>query len=197
MLYKSARALIKIYLKLVYRTKYIGEENLPKDGGYILCANHVSALDPFFLACGKVKECAFIAKAELFKFGFIRLVAKWFNIYPIKRGTGDIGGMKKAISLVNEGKTLVMFPEGTRSKDGKLGEGKSGVSLIAKKTGCVLVPCAINGKAKLFKKTKVIYGKPFILNEVKSSEELNLETKRLMKEISYLLEEFDENNTDC
>lgn len=194
MLYRAARALVKIYLKIVYRTKYYGEENLPADGGYILCGNHVSALDPFFLACGKLKECAFIAKAELFRFSVIRVLAKSFNIYPIKRGTGDIGGMKKAISLVNDGKTLVMFPEGTRSKDGKLGEGKSGVSLIAKKTGCVLIPCAINGKPRAFNQTRVMYGKPFRLNEVKNSEELNEETKRLMGEISHLLEELNEIN---
>ena len=85
-----------------------------------------------------------------------------------------------------------MFPEGTRSKDGKLGEGKSGVSLIAKKTGCTLVPCAINGKPKLFKKTIVNFGKPFVLADVKNSNELNLETQRLMGEIAMLLEEVNE-----
>ncbi len=194
MLYKAVRALAKVYLKLAYRVKFYGEENLPADGGYILCGNHVSALDPFFLACGMRKDCAFIAKAELFKFAFIRMVAKSFNIYPIKRGTGDIGGIKKAISVVNDGKPLVMFPEGTRSKDGKLGEGKNGVSLIAKKTGCFLVPCAINAKPRLFTQSKVIYGKPFKINEVNNSEELTAETTRLMKEISNLLEELNENH---
>ena len=122
------------------------------------------------------------------------MIAKSFNIYPIKRGTGDIGGIRKAISAINDGKPLVMFPEGTRSKDGKLGEGKNGVSLIAKKTGCMLVPCAINEKPRLFKKAKVVYGKPFKINEVNNSEELTAETARLMKKISGLLEELNENN---
>lgn len=192
MLYKTVYGIIKVVLKLLFRVKYIGEENFPEEGGYILCSNHVSGWDPLFLACSKTRECSFIAKAELLENKFIRLLSKKFNIYPIKRGTGDIGAIKKAISLIDEGNVLIMFPEGTRSKDGKLGEGKSGVSLIAKKTGCLLIPCAVNGKPKLFRQTKVIFGKPFRLNEVKTSDELNSETKRLMGEISKLLEEVNE-----
>ncbi len=196
-MYKLARAIIKLYLKMFYNVEYINREVIPKDGGYIFCANHVSAIDPFFLACAIKKECAFIAKAELFDNAFIRLVSKPFNIYPIKRGTGDIGAMRKAISLINDGEILVMFPEGTRSKDGKLLEGKSGVTLIAKKTGCRIVPCAIDKKPHIFKKTKVIFGEPYNVNETKTSEELNCETKRLMEKISCLLEEINENNTCC
>ena len=110
---------------------------------------------------------------------------------------GDIGAMRKAISLINNGEILVMFTEGTRSKDGKLLEGKSGVTLIAKKTGCRIVPCAINNKPHIFKKTKLIFGEPFTVNETKTSEELNCETKRLMEKIKRLMEEINENNTCC
>ena len=92
---------------------------------------------------------------------------------------------------------LVMFPEGTRSKDGKLLEGKSGVTLIARKTGCRIVPCAIDKKPRIFNKTKVIFGEPIKINETKNSQELNDETKRLMGKIAQLLEEINEKHSYC
>lgn len=86
-----------------------------------------------------------------------------------------------------------MFPEGTRSKTGKLGEGKNGVSLIAKKTGCHIVPCSVT-KPKIFKKTFVNFGEPYVQGEVSGSEDLSRETKKLMEKISVLLEESYEKN---
>jgi len=187
-MYKFGRAVVNIVLKIFYSTRYKNAQNLPSEGGCIICGNHVSALDPLILACATKRECSFIAKAELFDNFFIRWVSKAFNIFPVKRGTGDIGAMKKAISLVNDGAMLVIFPEGTRSKNGKLGEGKNGATLIAKKTGCQIVPCAIQ-KAKIFAKTEVVFGEPYRLGEVKGSEALNLETEKLMEKISGLMEE--------
>lgn len=194
-MYEVLRIIITIFFKLCFGYEVKGIENVPKEGGFLLCGNHVSGFDPLIIACPKgIRPVCFMAKAELMKFGFIRWLAGMVNIVPIKRGEGDLGAMRKAIELVKEGNPLIIFPEGTRSKDGKLGEGKNGAALIAKRSGCVVVPCAVNGKPRLFRKIRVVYQKPVNLD--KYFEEKNLEgaTEKIMKEIALGLEELNAGN---
>lgn len=170
-------------------------ENIPEGGGYVICSNHVSMFDPLIIAVTKkMPQCSFLAKEELFKAPVIRYLAKSIDIVPIKRGEGDLGAMRKTISLVNEGKTLIIFPEGTRSKDGKLGEGKDGVSFIAKKTDCTVIPCAINGKPRFLRKIRVTFRKPLKLAEYIEGKDIKKATSVLMSEIEAGLEELNGKN---
>ena len=194
-MYKALRIILNLFFKSFFGLEVRGTENIPKEGGFLLCGNHVSGFDPLVIACPKaVPPVCFMAKAELLNNGFIRWLAGKVNIVPIKRGEGDLGAMRKAIELVKGGNPLVIFPEGTRSKDGRLGEGKNGAALIARRSGCAVVPCAVNGKPRLFKKIRVVYRKPVNLD--KYFEEKNLEgaTGEIMKEIALGLEELNAGN---
>lgn len=192
-MYKFIKILFTVIFKIFNRIEYLNTENIPEGGGYILCPNHVSLFDPLIIAVAEnIPQCSFLAKEELFKNPLIRFLAKSIDIVPIKRGEGDLGAMRKTIALVNDKKTLIIFPEGTRSKTGSLGEGKDGVAFIAKRTNCMVIPCSINKKPRIFRKLKVMFGKPLYLKEYIEGKDLSPATQKLMSEISAGLDKLNE-----
>lgn len=161
---------------LLFPFKTIGRENIPDTPGQpplILCCNHISVIDPVFLEMCQKRHVYFMAKEEIFK----NRLATWFfakqlGAFPVKRGAGDTGALDTARRIVEEGKLLGIFPEGTRSKDGRLGRAKSGAALIAAQTGASVLPVAIatkNQKLRLFRPTRIVFGPPL------SPEELHLD----------------------
>ena len=169
--------LFRPLIRLVFPYRVIGIENIPPanpDSRLILCANHISLLDPVYLEVGLPRHVYFMAKAELFKNPILRwLIEKQYGAFPVKRGAGDTGALDTAGAIVREGKMLGIFPEGTRSKDGKLGRAKSGASLIAAQTHADILPVCIIAKgqhARAFHCTKIVIGKPL------TNEELHLES---------------------
>ena len=103
--------------KIVFKTQYIGRENVPKTGSLIIASNHRNSYDPGLIAAARVRKIHYMAKLELFN---LNKLASWMlrhlNAFPISRGTGDQRSLNYAIRLVEEGKVLGIFPEGTRSK---------------------------------------------------------------------------------
>ena len=188
-LYSVARDIVSVIVKICFRVKYIGCENIPDDTGYIYCANHISFTDPIFIACNRKLKFHFIAKEELFKFKPFGWLLKKVHAIPVKRGSGDIGAMKKGIEALNNKNNLMIFPEGTRSKTGEMGEAKNGMALLVKKTGCGVVPCALIGKPHFFKRSKVVYGKPVPAGFFEGEKDLNVITSYIVNEIKKLIEE--------
>lgn len=150
---------------LLFPFKAVGRENIPDTPGrppLILCCNHISVIDPVFLEMCQKRHVYFMAKEEIFK----NRLATWFfgkqlGAFPVKRGAGDTGALDTARRIVEEGKLLGIFPEGTRSKDGQLGRAKSGAALIAAQTGAAVLPVAIatkNQKLHLFRRTRIVFG---------------------------------------
>lgn len=153
------------YLLFPYKIK--GLENVPDQDGrhLILCSNHISNLDPVFLLAGiRKRPIYYMAKAELFTNRLaVWFFEKQFGAFPVRRGKGDTGSLETAERIVREGKLMGIFPEGTRSKDGRLGRAKSGAALIAARTGASILPVAIQAKGqrvRLFQKTHIMIGKP-------------------------------------
>ncbi|HHV51485.1 MAG TPA: lysophospholipid acyltransferase family protein [Candidatus Avimonas sp.] len=184
------------YLLFPYKVK--GMENVPKGQGHLmLCCNHISNLDPVFLLLAfKQRPIHFMAKAELFKNRFTAwLFSKVFGAFPVNRGKGDTESLKTAERLVNEGKLMGIFPEGTRSKDGKLGRGKSGAALIASRTGASVLPVAIktkNQKIKLFRKTNIYIGRVLTPEELRltgDNPDIKYASRVIMERIAGLMEE--------
>ncbi|WRS28093.1 lysophospholipid acyltransferase family protein [Oscillospiraceae bacterium MB08-C2-2] len=145
--------------------KYEGLENVPSDQGYILVSNHRSNYDPLFIVQKLKAQMHFMAKAELFRNPFFGWILRMVNAFPIERGKGDTGALEWATRITREGRILVMFPEGSRSKDGKLGRPRSGAAVIASQTGADILPCAVSFGSKLGFRSKVVvrYG-PLIKN---------------------------------
>ncbi len=129
--------------KTHYKVEYIGLENLERKGGFIIAPNHISAIDPLFIALASKRKYYYMAKYELFENPVMNVLMQQMNSFPIIRGKGDLKALNYAIELVRRGEVLCIFPEGTRSEDGTPQAAKSGVGYIARYSGADVIPVAI------------------------------------------------------
>jgi 1-acyl-sn-glycerol-3-phosphate acyltransferase len=139
--------LVKWWLK----TKPIGREILRRDRAQIIAANHTSQIDPVIIGviCGR--ETWFMAKEEIFKVSrFFGWLISTYNAMPVNRSGWDIAALKRCSDVLAQGKTLVLFPEGTRSKSGELEEFRSGVAMLAIMNNVPIVPAYISGLRRSF-----------------------------------------------
>ena len=166
MFYKIFKALCRIWYGIIFRTRVIGAENIPQNGAFILAANHVSNWDPPFLGTFIEREVCYMGKEELFKNPVMAWICRHLYVFPVKRGAADKTAIKTAVKILRDGKCLGIFPEGTRSKTGKLGKAEAGVSLIAAMTKAPIIPAAIVDTEKIFSRAvkfprlAVVYGAP-------------------------------------
>jgi len=187
-LYPFGRALCNGLLFPVYQYKVIGKENVPSEGGVLLCSNHISNFDPPTVGIAAPRQVHFMAKEELFSAPILGKILPHVNAFPVKRGMSDREALRKALAILKEGKVLGLFPEGTRSKTGELGEGLAGAGFFALRSDAHIVPCAIIGPYKPFRRLKVVFGKPINFDEHRknkiSAEEA---TNIIMNEIQQLI----------
>ena len=176
-----------ITIKLLFRVKKIGEENVPKEGACVLCANHISNWDPLTLVVYTKRKVRTMAKEELFNSRFLRIIAWIFEVFSVKRGTGDIEAIKTSLKILKDSDILAIYPEGTRKGMEKGVKPKNGAVLIALKAGVPIVPVAMQGNFKPFKKVRLIYGEPIYYNkeeiDTKNKDQIDELTNNLMKEI--------------
>ena len=174
--------------KIVFKTQYIGRENVPKTGSLIIASNHRNSYDPGLIAAARVRKIHYMAKLELFN---LNKLASWMlrhlNAFPISRGTGDQRSLNYAIRLVEEGKVLGIFPEGTRSKDGEIHRFKAGAFTLAKEAGAEILPVVLDGTKTLIKKNLAFnWGNRItvrVLPPVPAERVAALETHELMQEV--------------
>ncbi|MCW1928204.1 lysophospholipid acyltransferase family protein [Bhargavaea beijingensis] len=188
--YHFAKSVVYGVLKPLYRLDVKGTEHFPQEGGALVCANHISELDPPVVGITAPRPINFMAKAELFEAPILKNLLPNLHVFPVKRGLSDRNAIRTAVSLLKGGQVVGMFPEGTRSKDGTLGQGMSGAGFFALKGGdAVVVPCAIIGPYRPFRKVKVRYGKPLDITPFRErkagAEEV---TEAIMQEIRLLIE---------
>jgi len=189
MFYAFLCRLSKLYFKLFYRVSFQGVENVPKEGAIIICSNHISLLDMFLFAPHLYpRKIHFMAKQELFKIPVLSGIVNALGAYPVNRGKGDLQSAKTTLKLLNEGKAVGIFPEGTRrNKSKKKVKPKYGAVLFALESGAPIVPVGIFGNYRLFSKLKVVYGKPFNLpyktGEKVAKEEMQKIAEELMEKI--------------
>ncbi|MGD7045451.1 lysophospholipid acyltransferase family protein [Jeotgalibacillus proteolyticus] len=167
-LYHFARSLVKTVLTPIYRFKIIGRENFPKDGGVLLCANHIKLLDPPVVGVTAPRPVSFMAKEELFRMPVLKRLLPNLRAFPVKRGMSDREALRKGLSILKENNVIGLFPEGTRSKDGELKKGLAGAGFFALRSQAAVVPCAIIGPYKRFRRLKVVYGKPIPMEDLRS-----------------------------
>ena len=193
MFYKIFKMLCRFWFGLIFRTRVIGAENIPKSGAFILAANHVSNWDPPFLGTFIEREVCYMGKEELFKNPVMAWACRSLHVFPVKRGAADKTAIKTAVKILKEGKCLGIFPEGTRSKTGKLGKAEAGVSLIAAMTKAPIIPAAIVNTEKIFSRAEkfprlaVVYGTPMKFTaSTKDRDALNDFAQSIMNEIAKL-----------
>ncbi|MEH7176697.1 lysophospholipid acyltransferase family protein [Neobacillus vireti] len=188
--YSFARSAVATIFKPWYRIEVIGLEHFPKNGGVLLCTNHIHNFDPLVVGITAPRPVHFMAKEELFNVPVLGNIVRKCNAFPVKRGKGDRESLRAGLKVLKDGNVFGLFPEGTRSKTGEIGKGLSGAGFFALRAEAEVVPCAIIGPYKSLKKLKVVYGKPIAMEEVRaaraSAEEV---TELIMSEIHKLIKE--------
>ncbi len=146
--YPIVRAVLQAGVQIYFRRKGINRGHVPKKGGVLLAPNHRSFLDPFAIASCIRRPIYFMAKQEMFASRFRSWILNCMGAFPVRRGESDEEAMKTARTLLEQGKVVVIFPEGTRHKTGSLGEPKRGVGRLALETGVPVVPVAVIGSER-------------------------------------------------
>lgn len=169
MIYDITKFLFFLFLKIFFSLQMHGRENIPRDGAFIIASNHASYLDPFAAGIGCRQRINFMAKEELFKNRFLGWYLGKLHVFPLKRDTGDTKALKEAFRRLRKAEGLMIFPEGTRSEDGQIKEGKLGISILSHMAKAPVIPCYIggsfniwpsNGPFSLKGKLNIYYGKP-------------------------------------
>jgi 1-acyl-sn-glycerol-3-phosphate acyltransferase len=158
------RAILGNIFKFFYRIKPHNRENEIFDKPFIVCANHTSMLDVGAIVMSMKTQIRFMAKKEAFKVPVLNWFIKSMGAFPVDRKGGDVGAIKKAISMLKEGECIGIFPQGTRIPyvNPRETEVKDGVGMIATRAGVGVIPVFIknkSGKLKAFRRNDVIIGK--------------------------------------
>ncbi|QGP93709.1 Bifunctional protein Aas [Neomoorella glycerini] len=160
--YQFAKFVCYLFLRFFCRWEVQGRENFPLEGPVIVIANHISYLDPVAVGVAAPRTVRFMAKEELFHIPVVNWIIKGLHAFPVRRGRSDRAALKAALEVLQDGQVLGMFPEGTRSKDGRLLPFQHGAALLALKTGAPLLPVAVKNTNRVFRggRIKVIIGRP-------------------------------------
>jgi len=181
--YKFLQFIVTPILKIIYRVEIINKKNsyVNTENGLILCSNHLSALDPIMMCAYFPKPIYFLAKIEIFRNKFVKSIVSYFNAFPINREGFGLSVVKKAIEILKAGNVIGIFPEGTRSLSGEIGEIKKGIGLIAYLSNSPILTMALfnskkipdddkknikNKKKSLIPKIKIIYGEVINTKEI-------------------------------
>lgn len=194
-MYKILYGIIKVIFVFIFScifpTKAIGTENVPSMGKpVILAPNHLSNWDPPLVGAYIPRFMIYMAKEDLWNVPFLKYVMDWVKAIPVKREGADRTSIKRALADLKNGRCLCIFPEGARSKDGKLHAGAPGLGLLAAKSKVRVVPVAIIGtyKLKLFRPLTIVYGKPRYFEGKVDKVALQEFTDLIMSDIAELLE---------
>lgn len=186
LLYRLVRPIINLFVRLVFRPTYIGLENIPKSGRFVLAGNHTNNFDCVLLISSTKRVIHYLAKDSLTK-GILGPIFKAMGIIPVNRSIHDKGALNSAINTLQEDKVIGIFPEGTinRTKD-IIMPFKIGAVKMSKETDSKIIPFVITGEYKVFKKSVTIeFLKPIQIK----GDNLTKENEHLMKIISTKLEE--------
>jgi len=178
--YSFAKGVVRVVWTPFYRYEVIGQENIPKEGGVLLCGNHIHNFDPISIGLTCPRQIHFMAKEEIFRVPVLRTVVKALHGFPVKRGKGDRAALRTGLQILNDGHVLGLFPEGTRNKSGELGQAMAGAGFFALRTDCQVVPCAIIGDYKVFRKMKVVYGNPIDMKPLRERKASAMEVAEII-----------------
>lgn len=157
LLFRFSQWLIRCYLASRYRVEARGLDRIPRKGRLLFAVNHVSAIDPFIVGCRVPRVLFFMAKKELFEHPLLAPLVRFYNCIPIDRAEFSLSSMKRIEKLLQQGEAVLLFPEGTRTKTGKLAPLKNGVAMIAARNQADIMPVYIDG---LFRVTGSIFKRP-------------------------------------
>jgi 1-acyl-sn-glycerol-3-phosphate acyltransferase len=182
-LYKVLHALAVSLIHMLFRVRVSGQEHLPTEGPLLIASNHINVLDPLVIGVSVPRFVEFMAKDELFQVPLLARLIRYLGAFPVKRGAADRAALKRAIEVPERGGCLVIFPEGSRSRDGRIGKGMPGIAMVARRSMAPVVPCAIVGTYGFRKTISISFGEPIQPSPDDTNEAL---LDKLMTQILYL-----------
>ena len=170
-IYCFFKCIYRPLLKIIYRPKVIGKENIPKDGAIIIAGNHKHAVDPVVIMSSTNRIVHFLAKEEVCK-GLHGKIFNKLGVIRVYRSKANTKAVIEAENILKNGGTIGIFPEGTRNRtENKLLKFRSGTVRMAKDTNTLILPFAIEGKYRLFRKGLVLeFGKPIDVADMDTQE---------------------------
>ena len=202
MLYELLKPVTVGLAKVAFRLEAHGQEHVPMSGPTLVVSNHSSVLDPPLIGAASPRTLHFMAKAELFDIpGFGRFIHA-LNARPVRREGRDASALRAALKLLDEGKALLLFPEGTRGEEGVLREGKPGAGMLAMMSGATVVPTFVRGSGQAWPrgskgprpaKVRIDFGKPLVFERPagRNKDQYTIASREMMAAIAALRDEAD------
>lgn len=181
--YMKLHKVLAPLIRFFWRVKVVGKENVPKEGGFIVCANHIAWVDVLLIGASCPRQVKFIAKKELFKVPVLGWIIKGLGAIRLDRGGSDVGAIKSSIKAAESGDCVAIFPQGHRypGVDPSTTPTKNGAALIAFRSGCDVIPVCLKSKKNkycIFRRIEVIFGEPIKNEELSFTDGGNEEYKR-------------------
>lgn len=188
--YRRFHWLVAPLVRLIFPLDVQGREHLT-DQAVVLCPNHSSALDPILLACALRYDMPLriMAKKQLMEIPLVGWFLRKMGAFGVDRGNSDISAIKTAIQCLREGWKLLIFPEGTRVKEGEAVNAKGGAAMIAIRSGVSMQPVYITTKKRAFRKNKIVFGpvyQPVYTGRKGTAEEYQANVEEVMQRVKEL-----------
>jgi 1-acyl-sn-glycerol-3-phosphate acyltransferase len=145
LVWKSLQSLARILSTVLFDLRVEGLEHIPPAGGAIIACNHQSYFDPIAISVQLRRPLCYIAKSELFQNPFMNWLLRSVGAFPVHQGAGDVGAVRQSIQRLREGRLLNIYPEGSRTEDGKIGRLERGIALIDRRAHVPVIPAVIVG----------------------------------------------------
>lgn len=190
--------LVQLLAFLYFRLKVYNIENVPEKGAVILASNHISYLDPFFIGAKVKRKICYLCRDSAFEWFLIGKLLKKWNAIPLDREGRSPAGLKGILDRLENGEAVMLFPEGTRTRDGEIQSARPGIGLLVAQSGAPVVPIRIFGAWEAYnrfmriprpKPVKVVFGAPLrfdaLLSGLKkcSRDEIKIVYKQISDEI--------------
>ena len=168
---------------VIYRVRHTGQENIPAAGPVLIVSNHQSHLDPILVGTGCRRQINYVARETLFRFAPFGWLIHSVGAFPIDRDGIGLGGIKESLKRLKRGEMVLIFPEGTRTRDGRIAPFRPGFTALAARSKAAILPVAVEGAYQAWPRTKkfpgpgrirVHFGKPITLEEIVGCDEREL-----------------------
>lgn len=194
--YFVARRICQAFVLVFFRYRVYGRDHVPETGPFIMAGNHQSFLDPVFMGIGTRRRLLFMARDTLFRSRWFGKLIRSTNAIPLSRDKADIGAIKLVLARLQDGHGVCLYPEGTRTHDGRISPFKPGFGLLCRRSQAPVVPALIDGAfecwprhRKLFRPGSIVvwFGKPLPPEQIRSmsNEELADRLTRTLRQMQH------------
>lgn len=175
MIYYVSRGLVRLLARGLLKLRVEGREHVPETGSVIISGNHIANFDPPLIGASLRRSAYYLAKEELFHPRLLGSYLRRIHAIPVSRGRADREALSQALAVLRQGQALVIFPEGTRSRSGQLGEFHKGVAFLARRSGAPIVPVGVQGPYGWRRPVVIRFGPAFRLPDPGSGPKADLE----------------------